>query len=147
MVHTGVRLLGAALKLATMALAQELFCTFTNDNGDHCRVLDSQYSVAWCTGRARGVVGGSCLRVWVAAAGQQVFEEAAGPDAGAGTARRGVDWAAQQGEAEHAQLAMRWVGRGCARAVRCGAARCCVVHQTGAVRRTVRRASSREDCV
>eukprot|EP01045_Picozoa_sp_COSAG04_P046803 COSAG04_NODE_17156_length_477_cov_1.291005_1_plen_102_part_10 len=101
------------LPLATLALAalllallpsgcggQEQFCTFSNNDGARCEALRGEYTAAWCTGRARGRVGGSCVRAWVAPAAQQVFEEAEGPR---GAEALAVDWAAQRGEAEHAQ--------------------------------------------
>ena len=44
----------------------------------------------------------SCLRVWVVSAVQQVFEETIAEKPGAN-----VDWAAQRGEAEHVQIALR----------------------------------------
>ena len=82
------------------------FCTFTNSMGGHCRPLDQQYNATWCVGRAKGQVGDSCMRAWVAPASQPVFEEAA-PEIQPG-APLVIDWAAQQGEAEHAQLAVRY---------------------------------------
>ena len=102
----------AALALAALLLAllpsgcgtQQQFCTFTNNDGARCQALRGEYTAAWCTGRARGRVGGSCVRAWVAPAAQQVFEEAEGPRGGEALA---VDWAAQRGEAEHAQVALR----------------------------------------
>ena len=53
------------------------FCTFTNTLGGHCRPLDQQYNITWCVGQARGQVGDSCVRTWVAPPSQQVFEETA----------------------------------------------------------------------
>lgn len=86
------------------------YCTFTNHNGDLCQALgDANYTRDWCLSRAKGLVGTSCVRVWVMAAVDQVFEESVGPQYQA-PASLAVDWAAQRGESEHVQLAMRSYG-------------------------------------
>jgi hypothetical protein len=114
--------LGDAESAVIQSVESDLFCTFSNDDGDQCRQLDShEYTRSWCTGRARGQVGPSCVRAWVAPAAQQIFEEATG--AAAGRRPLVVDWAAQRGEAEHAQLALRSFGEGLANltvAIACG---------------------------
>ena len=91
------------LFLVTHTVASVKFCTFTNSLGDHCRQIDANiYNTSWCTGRAKGFIAPSCLRVWVAPSVQQVFEETI-----ANEPELDVDWAAQQGEAEHVQIALR----------------------------------------
>ena len=91
------------LLVATHTVASVKFCTFTNSLGDHCRQIDANiYNTSWCTGRAKGFIAPSCLRVWVAPSVQQVFEETI-----ANEPELDVDWAAQQGEAEHVQIALR----------------------------------------
>jgi chondroitin AC lyase len=75
---TPMKLDDSVSKYDTSVLTDPSFCTFSNNDGDQCRQLDSQYNRSWCTGRARGQVGSSCVRSWLALAAQQVFEEATG---------------------------------------------------------------------
>eukprot|EP01043_Picozoa_sp_COSAG02_P090331 COSAG02_NODE_27191_length_615_cov_1.042636_1_plen_130_part_10 len=103
MLQTGT-LCAVILVLLQPVCGSRQFCTFTNDDGSHCEALRGEYTAAWCTGRARGQVGGSCVRAWVAPAAQQVFEESEGTRDGGKLA---IDWAAQRGESEHAQVALR----------------------------------------
>ena len=101
--------------LAELALGVGLFtglhddevCLFENNDGVQCRALydaqSPQYNASWCVRKAHGRVQASCVQSWVAPAGQQIFEEATAPVDSA----LAVDWAAQRGEAEHAQLVLR----------------------------------------
>jgi hypothetical protein len=93
-----------AVRQALPAHGARHFCTFTNNDGARCEALRGEYTVAWCVSRARGRVGASCVRAWVVPAAQQVFEELEGPQAGGALT---IDWAAQRGESEHAQVALR----------------------------------------
>lgn len=97
---------GLALGVGLCAAAHEV-CQFENNDGVQCRALGDaespQYNGSWCVRKAHGRVQPSCVQTWAVPSGQQIFEEAAAPFDSTLT----VDWAAQRGEAEHAQLALR----------------------------------------